>query len=1246
MNFETEKLTFRQKRILKSSKRRVLVDSIELGLASPEQIRKWSRRILPNKVLSGEVLTPKTVDYKTLKPIKDGLFCEKIFGPTRDFICSCGKKRTNKSFCPECDVEHTEARVRRYRLGHINLISPVTHVWYLRGRPSYISTFLGKKKRSLEALAYCTTFLPEFIHETNTSFLNSKFNQTKSNFGDFSKGNEIVFQARKDQKPETFLKPLSSSSLNPFSRFSVTPFYTSPFQQNWTGLSNLPRISSFSMHSFSIDSIGDENESDGKGIKGIDGKGKKESGVDRAVTPFGYAYMQGRDCKVFPAFLNGQTWRKGVTAKLDTWNSHTILQKKNSFSSNLHQGHLGTSKKSKEIEKFKNQQKKFYSKNIYRKTLLFGEQGFQSIKGQNWHTGQSSKDIGNINASSLKYFYLISPPGKKVSFKIYFRNKIEQNPKMSRYFQGRSPSRFCSLNPISGVVNFTKRNFQISQLKKSWKFAIPQPSSQEDFKKTGFLGGEIKKRLIGSDFINAKSIQRISTPFQRRLRGLDHLFSQNGSGSMDIHRKPLTPEGVTTFPFSFPFPTLQSVIPEGVTALHEHLEDSISEKEGGASLSSFAVSSSTQKEVEEELGTKNENIFFTKNFYSQCQTLPISPTFACDLDERSRFLDYITCLPGFQDRQISLYSGYAYMQSEAGMERKHSLEGVYGLKGAHLLTGEDGIEEILSYTGGEAIRRMINRFDMAKLRRFLTFEIESLSLEIVNLRRTSSKEEELRLLGKVIKKRARHWRRLKLAQIFSKSCKKPEWMILSALPVLPPDLRPILRLDGDVLVVSDLNQLYQKVLFRNSRFKRLGIVTVESVAYAKGLLQEAVDALLDNGKGGAAPMVAPNDRPLKSLSDILKGKRGRFRQNLLGKRVDYSGRSVIVVGPKLLLHQCGLPREMALELFQPFIIRKLLVQGFAKGIGIAKRMIQEADPIVWEILSQLIRQHPLLLNRAPTLHRLGIQAFQPLLVPGRAILLHPLVCTAFNADFDGDQMAVHIPLSAQARAESWKLLWSRNNILSPATGQPILLPSQDMVLGCYYLTQLLPQKKKGSISSFSILDGIDGIDGRDGKESDDCILDAYDGKGRNGKGKIKGRLSKPVSISHSQEKILIDEQIKNNKNEHPELDINKIFLNKRKKRWFGNMEEVKRYYDQGLVSIHERVWMRVEGHYENGKNSEKPIEFQVQLSGFWRKIAPRYQLHIDSDGKIVTTLIQTTPGRVLVNEIFQVKLNRFNEFKK
>ena len=218
------------------------------------------------------------------------------------------------------------------------------------------------------------------------------------------------------------------------------------------------------------------------------------------------------------------------------------------------------------------------------------------------------------------------------------------------------------------------------------------------------------------------------------------------------------------------------------------------------------------------------------------------------------------------------------------------------------------------------------------------------------------------------------------------------------------------------------------------------------------MLQEAVDALIENGKGGADPICASNDRPLKSLSDMLKGKKGRFRQNLLGKRVDYSGRSVIVVGPKLKIHECGLPKEMAVELFQPFLIRRLMTTQIVRTIVSAKRLIQRQDPVIWEILQQVLQNHPILLNRAPTLHRLGIQAFQPKLVDGRAILLHPLVCPAFNADFDGDQMAVHVPLSFQARAEAWKLMWSRNNLLSPATGQPILIPSQDMVLGCYYLT--------------------------------------------------------------------------------------------------------------------------------------------------------------------------------------------------
>lgn len=376
------------------------------------------------------------------------------------------------------------------------------------------------------------------------------------------------------------------------------------------------------------------------------------------------------------------------------------------------------------------------------------------------------------------------------------------------------------------------------------------------------------------------------------------------------------------------------------------------------------------------------------------------------------------------------------------------------------------IRQKLRYTGGEALRNLLTKFDVQLMARFISYEIKEFGPEINELVQLSyPRRSQLMRLRRLIRRRSKQARRFKLAKLFVQSGKRPEWMILSTLPVLPPELRPIVRLDGGVVVVADLNKLYQKVLFRNNRLEALRMVDLNSVGQAKRLLQEAVDGLLDNGKGGSLPLSGPNDRPLKSLSDGLKGKRGRFRQNLLGKRVDYSGRSVIVVGPELKLHECGLPKEMALELFQPFLSRQLKERGIVENINAAKRFIRQDHPILWEMLQQLMQQHPVLLNRAPTLHRLGIQAFQPRLVKGRAILLHPLVCTAFNADFDGDQMAVHVPLSFQAQGEAWKLLWSRNNLLSPATGQPILVPSQDMVLGCYYLTTAHQQQSGDSGNS-------------------------------------------------------------------------------------------------------------------------------------------------------------------------------------
>ena len=342
-------------------------------------------------------------------------------------------------------------------------------------------------------------------------------------------------------------------------------------------------------------------------------------------------------------------------------------------------------------------------------------------------------------------------------------------------------------------------------------------------------------------------------------------------------------------------------------------------------------------------------------------------------------------------------------------------------------------DEFDARMGAEAVFELLTAMD-------LEHEIGRLREEIPQ----TTSETKIKKLSK----------RLKLMEAFQGSGNKPEWMVMTVLPVLPPDLRPLVPLDGGRFATSDLNDLYRRVINRNNRLKRLLDLSAPDIIVRneKRMLQESVDALLDNGRRGRA-ITGTNKRPLKSLADMIKGKQGRFRQNLLGKRVDYSGRSVIVVGPTLRLHQCGLPKKMALELFKPFIFGKLEHRGLATTIKAAKKMVERELPEVWDILAEVIREHPVLLNRAPTLHRLGIQAFEPVLIEGKAIQLHPLVCAAYNADFDGDQMAVHVPLTLEAQLEARALMMSTNNILSPASGEPIIVPSQDVVLGLYYMTR-------------------------------------------------------------------------------------------------------------------------------------------------------------------------------------------------
>ena len=356
----------------------------------------------------------------------------------------------------------------------------------------------------------------------------------------------------------------------------------------------------------------------------------------------------------------------------------------------------------------------------------------------------------------------------------------------------------------------------------------------------------------------------------------------------------------------------------------------------------------------------------------------------------------------------------------------------------HEVEEKYGRDSFKAKMGAEALRELLEEIDLDKLSAEIRKELENASEQ----------------------KRSKLVKRLDTVEAFRISGNRPEWMVMQVVPVIPPELRPMVQLDGGRFATSDLNDLYRRVINRNNRLKRLLELGAPEIIVRneKRMLQESVDALIDNGRRGR-PVTGAGNRPLKSLSDMLKGKQGRFRQNLLGKRVDYSGRSVIVVGPELKIYQCGLPKEMAVELFKPFVMRELVGRGIAQNIKNAKRMVERLRPEVWGILEDVIKDHPVMLNRAPTLHRLGIQSFEPVLVEGRAIKLHPLVCEAFNADFDGDQMAVHLPLSPEAQAESRYLMLSTNNLLKPQDGKPVATPRLDMILGSYYLTMVLDGEK-------------------------------------------------------------------------------------------------------------------------------------------------------------------------------------------
>jgi DNA-directed RNA polymerase subunit beta' len=778
-------------------------DAIRIGLASSKQIRDWS---------SGEVTKPETINYRTLKPERDGLFCERIFGPTKDWECYCGKyKRVRYKgiICERCGVEVTRQKVRRERMGHIDLAAPVSHIWFFKGVPSRIGYLLDIAPRELEKVLYFAASIVTSVDaEARQKDLNDLEDKVKAESEQIyvdRDENLAALEDRLKRRREYFTKGRERN-------FDEDDEFWARGLSNWAEEQGMPTLEE---------------------VRELVGK----------------------------MFVE-------VASQITTEDSKKIRE-------------------------------------LVRNTAIRDDRRL------------SPKELETVANVAIQIRDALAPLSKQLA-KATGSKKGAITKHVNRVLDGL-------LDP-KGEVHEEDQELVTNVDRKQLE----------------------KARELGNGLLREVLEQADAGASPDELRELTNDLCLRTDGK--ISKEDL------------------DAIVQWAIKVREAYQDIEARKEDAKEAAVDAVRRLEEtwqlfRELEPKMIVNDEQIFRE-----------------------------------LKDRFGSPYGFGVYFQG--GM-------------------------------GAESIRELLKDLDLAA-------EAKSLRETI----KTSKGQKQQRAI-----------KRLKVVSAFTTSENRPEWMILEAIPVIPPELRPMVQLDGGRFATSDLNDLYRRVINRNNRLKRLLDLGAPEIIVnnEKRMLQEAVDALFDNGRRGRA-VTGPGNRALKSLSDMLKGKQGRFRQNLLGKRVDYSGRSVIVAGPNLKLHQCGLPKLMALELFKPFIMSRLVERKSVQNIKAAKKHVDSMVPEVWDVLEEVIAEHPVLLNRAPTLHRLGIQAFEPVLVEGKAIQVHPLVCHAFNADFDGDQMAVHLPLSAEAQAEARILMLSSNNILSPAHGRPLTTPTQDMVLGGYYLT--------------------------------------------------------------------------------------------------------------------------------------------------------------------------------------------------
>jgi|TARA_B110000971_G_scaffold83273_1_gene85364 DNA-directed RNA polymerase beta' subunit len=1025
--------------------------SISIRLASPTSILGWTQRRLPDGTLVGEVTKSETINYRTFKPEPGGLFCEKIFGPVKNWECYCGKTKHTRpyqtkeetvlpaeapSYCPNCQVEITESSVRRYRMGFIKLAAPVVHIWYLKSIPSYLAIILDIKARDLEQIIYYNDYCPE-KEEEYTNLRSSRRNQP---FGwDYSCWTDDVLPLAKGtvKTRKKFLELKNFETLYLIYRFLPGNFKTfnTALKAQGTKITDKNGISQI---------LRDLRQKNGRFFGRFNLKTKILDSLDfdHSYTPYSPTKFNKKfwprktrkrknDEKVFSLNLLIQDWVRDRALILDFEERmiHSNILNVNGKQFLAYGPVYGGARKLKLLVKYLSSPNQTILPLSKKRGKYRGKDpSFDEIEQE--ATGahvirrklQELNLLESIKVLTLAYEKLPETVEKNESgfiCHLHRKHKLVLTP-------GKSATKeialfYCLVFVSVGDTGYPKGIDTLINRKKSL-FEI----NAKSLNATGI------KALVGGKLIKTRRIPG--------LQYLSRISKRNGpllTGSTDVVKRTDV--------------IMEKVNVSAPVKIHE--EKKLKNKKPAPSYKKFLrlrhrlrkdpldINCFLKKPNSQALDYKPKQFLFKEDTYKVNASTAgrISSIF-----RKTNTLNYNTLketVEIFYEITITKTNGSMIVERipqinilcEIDDENIQPVEDYIPLEPEILVSVGQLVEagSTLAVTGSFSFLQKVlgeNRFT----ERWRGYDFR---------------------INKLNRKKKRITRRLHLLRCFYQAGVSPSWMVIDHLPVLPPDLRPIVQLGNERFATSDLNELYRRVINRNNRLtKYISVDPPEIIIRAeKRLLQESVDTLLDNGRRGPAAL-GGNKRPLKSLADIFEGKQGRFRQNLLGKRVDYSGRSVIVVGPLLKLHQCGLPKEMALELFRPFLIRRLLHYRFAQTMRGAKAKIEQGGVLIDLLLNMVIKSHSILLNRAPTLHRLGVQAFQPIIIKGRAIQLHPLVCPAFNADFDGDQMAVHIPLSVEAQVESRLLMLASNNWLSPSNGQPILLPSQDMVLGCYYLT--------------------------------------------------------------------------------------------------------------------------------------------------------------------------------------------------